>query len=123
MKKAISVPIAALLILPSSESEAQNARLKVITAIISLGAGIIAGSQAARAEPKPDPKPQVPLPRNPEPIAGTVYKLGTGWPTSAQYCISYAQGLCSACDPDWIRKLCVIRPLEAVLDISKATIN
>lgn len=32
------------------------------------------------------------------PKTGKVYKLGPGWPTTAQYCVSYVPGVCSPCD-------------------------
>lgn len=41
-----------------------------------------------------------PAPPSPSPLTGVgkVYRLGTEWPTSAQYCISFVAGVCSPCD-------------------------
>ncbi|MGH6851047.1 MAG: hypothetical protein ACREDD_11470 [Methylocella sp.] len=54
-------------------------------------------------------------------IAGKVYRLGPGWGTSAEYCISYVSSLCSPCDQQ--PNICLIRFNEPVLNISGATIR
>jgi hypothetical protein len=120
MKKVILAAMVALLVLPTPESQAQRA--KVVIAVVSLVAGIIAGStQAAKAD---QPSKPAPAPKEPDLVAGKIYKLvGPGWRTTAQYCVNNAPGLCLACDPDWSHNLCVIRASEPALDISQATIN
>jgi hypothetical protein len=112
-KKLILAAMAALLIfqIPVQRAEAQGLRT-IVTVGVFLGA-MIWGAKTAQAEQQAREQGQ----------QGTVYRLGSGWPTTGQYCISLTQGYCSVCDPDWNQRICRIRPNEPLLNISRATIN
>jgi hypothetical protein len=144
---AIALVAFAFLIRPHSDASAQDWRTLTLIYVGSFAAGVILETTKAWGEEKERrakekeaqlssgllgdligkpvpiqivrPSPGVEIAK--AQIVGKVYRLGPGWRTSAEFCISYAPSLCSPCDQQ--PGICLIRPNEAVLDISGASIH